>query len=65
MYNPKARRSDIDLSTFSSDKAKFNKQVTTLVDKIIEDNNTFKTKYSRIVVINLLTNGLTNRILET
>ena len=32
---------------------------------MIEDDDTFKTKCSRIVVINSLTNRLTNRILET
>ena len=50
---------------FDGDKDKFDNQVIRLVDKLEEDNNTFRKEYSQMAVINSLTTSLPQEILSS
>ena len=63
-YDPKAKRSGVDPGVFKGDKEVFDKWVTKLADKFDDDDNTFKKERSRMAVVNAITEGSANDLLE-
>ena len=63
-YDQKAKKMGVDPGVFEGDKKKFDKWIVKVADKFMEDNETFKTERSRMAVLNALTEGTANDLLE-
>jgi hypothetical protein len=63
-YDKKAKRSGIDPGVFTGNKAEFDKWVIKVHDKFDDDCETFRKERSRMAVINSLTQGLANDLIE-
>ena len=63
-YDKKTRKTGIDPGLFKGDKEVFDKWIIKLADKCEEDNETFKKERSRMALINSLTEGNANDLLE-
>jgi hypothetical protein len=63
-YDKKARPSGVNPGVFKGDKEEFDKWVIKLADKLEEDNETYKRERSRMALVNSLTEGNANNLLE-
>jgi hypothetical protein len=63
-YDRKARCSGVNPGIFSGDKEAYDSWVIKLADKFDEDDETFKKERSRMALINSLTEGNANSLLE-
>ena len=63
-YDRTARKAGIDPGMFDGDKDRFDKWITKIADKFVEDDETYKTERSRMAVINSLTEGLANDLIQ-
>lgn len=63
-YDKKARKAGVDPCVFSGNKEDFDKWIIKVADKFDEDNETFRKERSRMAIINSLTQGNANDLLE-
>jgi len=63
-YDRNARKTGVDPGILLGDKEEFDKWIVKVADKVDEDNDTFRKERSRMALLNSLTQGDTNDLLE-
>lgn len=63
-YDRTARKTGIDPGIFNGNKDRFDKWITKIANKFVKDDEIYKTKKSRMAVINSLIKGFANDFIQ-